>query len=68
MMSESDRLTVSIAEAADMLGIGRATAYEWARQGLLPSLSMGRRVLVPYKALHRMIDAAEEEFTWPVGS
>ncbi len=53
---KDERLTVSVSEAAALLGISRAAAYEYVRQGLLPSLLLGRRVLIPYKALRRMVE------------
>jgi excisionase family DNA binding protein len=49
------RLTCSIGEAAELLGIGRASAYEAARAGQIPILVIGRRRVVPLAALHRML-------------
>jgi len=46
-----DRLTLSIEEAAGLLGMGRTAAYEAARRGELPSRKLGRRVIVPVPAL-----------------
>src|SRR4029453_683512 len=42
-----DRLTWTITEAAQLLGISRATAYEAAHRGELPVRLIGRRMLVP---------------------
>ena len=36
-----------VAEAAAVCRIGRATAYEYVRDGILPGLRMGRRIVVP---------------------
>jgi excisionase family DNA binding protein len=41
------RLVVTVTEAAELLGISRGLAYELARVGQLPSLRLGRRLLVP---------------------
>ncbi len=49
---------MSIREAAEALGIGRSLAYELARQGKLPILRLGRRVLVPKAALARLLAEA----------
>lgn len=57
-MLEHDRLTVSVEEAAALLGISRALAYELVRRGDLPCLRLGRRVVVPRKALENFIEAA----------
>jgi len=51
-----ERLTYSVATAAEMLGISRALAYELVRSGDIPSLKLGRRVVVPCAALTEMLD------------
>ena len=55
-----DRLTWTIAEAADLLGISRTSAYEAAHRGELPVKVIGRRMLVPRVALLRLLDGAHE--------
>ena len=50
-----ERLTLSIVEAAKILGIGRNSAYEAARRGQIPTLTIGRRLLVPKWALERYL-------------
>jgi excisionase family DNA binding protein len=35
------RATLTVTEAADILGISRSTAYELARSGTLPALRLG---------------------------
>jgi excisionase family DNA binding protein len=49
------RLTLTIEEAAGLLGVGRATAYEAARRGQLPTLRIGRRLLVPRARLEELL-------------
>lgn len=51
----SQRLTITVAEAAERLGIGRNAAYEAARVGLIPSIRIGKRVLIPIAAFERML-------------
>jgi len=51
-----ERLTLSVEEAAAALGISRAFAYEAVRRGEIPSIRIGRRVLVPHAALHRLLN------------
>lgn len=53
---EQDRLTVSIEEGAAMLGISRALAYALVRKGQLPQLRLGRRVVIPRKALEELLN------------
>jgi excisionase family DNA binding protein len=52
------RLTVTVSEAAEMLGISRALAYEAVRRGDIPHIRIGRRVVVPTVALTRLLASA----------
>ena len=45
-----NRVTLSIEEAARLLGLGRTAAYEAARRGELPTRRLGRRLIVPVPA------------------
>src|SRR5687768_10584047 len=45
--STPDKLTLTVEEAAAVLGIGRTLAFELARTGQLPTIRLGRRLLVP---------------------
>ncbi|WNB84522.1 helix-turn-helix domain-containing protein [Cellulomonas sp. ATA003] len=47
--------TVSVQVAAKVLGIGRNQAYQAAHNGELPTLRIGRRILVPVPALLAMV-------------
>ena len=51
------RLTLSVPEAAGLLGISRALAYELVARGELPSLRLGRRVVVPVARLVELVAA-----------
>ena len=51
-----EKLTLSVDEVAVLLGIGRGLAYEKARSGEIPTLRIGRRLLVPKVALNRMLE------------
>jgi excisionase family DNA binding protein len=52
---EDGRLTWTVTEAAHLLGISRASAYEAAHRGELPVRVIGRRMLVPRVALLRLL-------------
>ena len=57
-MANVETATVKVEEAARMLGIGRQTAYELAREGKLPgALRLGRRIVVSQRALDEFLDA-----------
>jgi len=49
------RHTVNVAEAAKMLGISRNQAYKTVREGGLPCLKFGRRVVIPLSALEMLL-------------
>ncbi len=51
----SERPTLTVPEAGRFLRLGRASAYEAARRGDLPTIKIGRRLLVPTAALRRML-------------
>lgn len=53
------RHTCSIDEAGELLGIGRSTAYAAARAGDIPTLHLGRRLLVPTAKLLVMLGVEE---------
>ena len=50
------RATVTVVEAAKRLGIGRNQAYEAAHRGEIPTIRIGKRILVPTAALDRLLD------------
>lgn len=56
VQGEHKRLTLTVPEVAQMLGIGRNTAYELARAGRLPVVRLGKRFLVPVAALERWLE------------
>jgi excisionase family DNA binding protein len=59
-MAETKSLTVTVDEAAELLGISRTLAYELVASGELPHLRLGRRrIVIPWKALEALVDSAE---------
>jgi excisionase family DNA binding protein len=56
MRSTDDRKTYDIVEAGKLLGISRNQAYEVAHRGEIPTIKIGKRLLVPRAALNRMLD------------
>jgi len=49
------RTTLTIEEISLTLGIGRNTAYQAVRTGEIPSIRIGRRILVPVAAFEKML-------------
>jgi excisionase family DNA binding protein len=54
------KLTATVEETAWLLGVSRMTAYAAVRAGVIPSIRIGRRLLVPRVALDRMLSGAAE--------
>ncbi len=52
------REVLTVEEAARVLGISRYLAYEGVRSGEIPSLRVGRRIVVPRVALDRLLAEA----------
>ena len=53
-----ERRTMTVPEAAKILGIGRSNAYTAARNGDIPVIKIGGRNLVPVAALERLLQGA----------
>ena len=58
-----DRWTVTVEEAAEMLGISRSSAYECVHRGELRALRLGRRLVVPRSALEELLGGAPASAT-----
>jgi len=53
----SERLCISVPEAARLLGVSRNTGYQMARLGQLPTIRCGRRrLVVPKAALLKILE------------
>jgi len=53
--SSSQRQTVSVMQAAAILGLSKERAYRSAKDGTLPTLRFGRKLVVPMAALESML-------------
>jgi excisionase family DNA binding protein len=56
--NQEKRLTLTVRETAELLRISRNAVYEALRTGQTPSIKFGRRIIIPYKAVINMLDAA----------
>jgi excisionase family DNA binding protein len=56
-----DKMTMTIPEAGRALGIGRSAAYEAARNRQLPTIRIGKRLLVPISALETLLRNVNSE-------
>ena len=62
-----ERLTVTVTEAAEILGVSRTSAYELVRAGTLPSVRLGRRILIRRTTLEELVGSALPEPPLPEG-
>lgn len=56
MQTDEVRLVLTVVEAGRLLGISRATSYDLVAAGVIPSLRLGKRLVVPRSAIDRMLD------------
>lgn len=61
-MSTNERAKVlTVEEAGRWLGIGRSAAYDAIQRNELPHIRIGRRIVVPIKALERLLEAGRSD-------
>ena len=58
MKENSSKETITVVETAKRLGIGRNTAYKAVKRAEIPSVRIGRRILVPSKALDKWLESS----------
>jgi excisionase family DNA binding protein len=56
-MSARVAKTVTVQELAELLGISRNHAFRCVARGEIPSVRMGRRLLIPASFLEELFDA-----------
>jgi len=57
-----DRVTWTVRETAERLGITLSTAYAYVESGQLPSIKLGRRLLIPRAAVLQLVDEAMDQW------
>jgi len=53
-----DKLVMSVPAAGKLLSLSRCTSYRLAHTGEIPTICMGRKLLVPKAALFRLLSEA----------
>lgn len=61
-----ERSTMTVEEAAAVLGISRTSAYECVRRGELRAVRLGRRLVIPRLVVDQLL--AGERVTVPLSS
>lgn len=54
---DEKRLTITVEEAAQALGISRGLAYQMVHEGKIPFIRFGKRLVVPRHAIEKMLQA-----------
>ena len=54
----TESLVYDVPTAGKLLNLSRATAYSLAAQGIIPTIRLGKRIVVPKKALEKMLTEA----------
>jgi excisionase family DNA binding protein len=55
MLTQPTTLVYTIREAASLLTLGRSSMYNAVRNGSIPSVKLGRRLLIPRAALEQFL-------------
>jgi excisionase family DNA binding protein len=61
MEQQIERLVYTVEEAGRLLGVSRTTAYECVRTRQLPSVRLGRRIVVPRAAIEALLAVSEDD-------
>lgn len=61
-----DRATLTVPEAGQVLSLGRDASYRAAGRGEIPTLRLGRRIVVPVPQLLRLLGAEESSPAQPL--
>ena len=60
VLMDDCRMSCTVPEAGRIIGVSRNSAYLAAKRGELPTVRIGRRLLVPLPALMEMLSAKKE--------
>jgi excisionase family DNA binding protein len=54
------RKTLTVPEAAEALGVSRQQAYDAAKTGEIPTIKVGKRILVPVAAFNKLLEGVKQ--------
>ncbi|MEM9656552.1 MAG: helix-turn-helix domain-containing protein [Actinomycetota bacterium] len=55
-----ERLTYTVTEVAQLLGISRGSAYTHVRTGEIPSITIGGRIMIPRRVIDALLDVGAQ--------
>jgi len=59
MTKKTEKLTLTVDEAAQALGLSRNSCYRAVETRAIPSIRIGKRILIPRFALEKLLESAE---------
>ncbi len=59
MTKRTEKLTLTVDETAQALGLSRNSCYQAVETRAIPSIRIGKRILIPRFALERLLASAE---------
>ena len=54
----NEKLTFTVSETASLLGLSRNSAFKGVMTGEIPHIRVGKRILIPRRALEAMLEGA----------
>lgn len=52
----AEQPTMTVEEVGEVFSVSRASAYEGVKSGAIPSIKIGRRIVVPTAKVRRMVE------------
>lgn len=63
-MSNNDKLTITVDEAAKMLGVGRNTMLEFVKMDGFPAIRLKRKIIIDKEALPKWFANSYGKYTY----
>jgi excisionase family DNA binding protein len=63
-MSENDKISITVNEAAKMLGVGRNTMLEFVKMDGFPAIRLKRKILIDKEALPKWFANSYGKYTY----
>ena len=60
-MENDERLILTVKETQIILGLSRSLVYQAIETGEIPSVRIGKRILIPKAALYRLLETNDNE-------
>ena len=63
-MSDNDKLTITVDDAAKMLGVGRNTMLEFVKMDGFPAIRLKRKIIIDKEALPKWFANSYGKYTY----